>query len=227
MAHSFDTGLPRPQRTTLRNGAVALLSGLKRPTGYLQAVVPWGGVVRGYTDDEGIDQLWRTLEGRSPAIAIALGDRTNEAIGMGGFNFKGTLELLVYFYSSHPRDLEAGRLSADAVAIASNTADPGLDVMLEHAEELLVGQRAGVSATIKQIRLAREEELRTEGGFSLWVQRYAVEVTRNINPHRGIELMLTELRTVLHPAGTEGVEPNPALPGERVLEVQNTTVDTP
>ena len=39
-----------------------------------------------------------------------------------------------------------------------------------------------VSPTIKQLRLTREEEVRTEDGFSLWVQRYAVTVTRTINP---------------------------------------------
>ncbi len=228
MAHAFDTALPRPQRTTIRTGAVALLAGLKRPAGYLQAVIPWGGVLRGYTDDEGIDLLWKALQGRAPAIAVALGDRTNAPAGMGGFNSKGALELLVYFYSNHPRDMEAGRLSPDVVALASNVADPGLDVMLEHAEEVLVGQRVGASATIKQIRLTREEELRTDSGFSLWVQRYAVEVTRTINPHRGLAQMLEELRTVLRPTGVDAdVEPDPAHPGERVIDLQNTTANTP
>lgn len=228
MAHTFDTGLARPQRTTLRNGAVTLLAGLRRPAGYLQAVIPWGGVVRGFTDDLGIDQLWKALMGRAPAIAVSLGDRANEPAGMGGFNGKGPIELLVYFYSNHLRELEAGRLSQDAVALANDVADPGLDVMLEHAEELLVGQYVGTNKTIKQIALRREEELRTENGFTLWVQRYAVEITRTINPHRGLTQMLEELRTVIRPSEVASDIPaNPAAPGDRVIELQNTTVDTP
>jgi hypothetical protein len=94
MSHNFDTGLGGAQRTLIRNGAVFLLAGLlKTAGGYLQAVIPWGGIVRGYTDDQGIDELAIALEGRSPAIAIALGDCTLEPVGIGGFNFTGEIEL--------------------------------------------------------------------------------------------------------------------------------------
>lgn len=197
MAHSFDTGLSRAQRTLVRSGAVTLLAGLKLPGGYLRAVIPWGGVVRGFTDDMGIDLLWEALRGRAPAIAIALGDKAMSQAGMGGFNLVGELELLAYVLSMHPRDTELGRHEPDATSLASNTADPGLDTILEHVEELLIGQRAGASATIKQIRYTREDELRTEGGYTLWVQRYTVTVGRTINPNRGISEILRELRATV------------------------------
>lgn len=196
MSHAFDTGLSGAQRTLLRNGAVAVLAGLMRQAGgYLQAVIPWGGVIRGHTDEIGIDELHAAFAGRSPAIAIALGDCALEPAGIGGFNFKGSLELLAYHYSNHPRDLEAGRLAIDAAGLTSDVADPGLDVIMEHTAQLLIGQRAVLGATVKQIVPTREEELRTENAFSLWVQRYAVTVTRNINANRGLTQLLEEIRT--------------------------------
>lgn len=219
MAHSFDTGRPRAQRTLIRDRAVTLLSGLLRANGgYLQAVAPFGGVVRSYQDPpEIIDELWNTLNGRAPAIAIALGDWAGGAAGMGGFNLKGDLELLVYFFTNHARDLELGRHSIDAVALASDTADPGLDVMMEHASELLIGQYGDVSPTIKQLRLNREEEIRTELGFALWVQRYAITVTRTINPHRGVTQLLEEFRSMVRTTDLE-MEP----PAPPVVDFENT-----
>lgn len=195
MAHAFDTGLTRAQRTLIRAGAVSLLAPLLRSAGgYLQAIIPWGGVVRSYQDLEGIDLLWAAFNGRAPSVAIALGDRVPSPAGMGGFNFTSKLELVAYHYSNHPRDLESGRLEIDVAGLAANTADPGLDVMMEHVEELLIGQRCGASATIKQIRPTREEELRSENGYSLWAQRYEVQVERTINPNRGISQLITEFR---------------------------------
>lgn len=198
MSHSFDTGLTRAQRTLIRNGPVTLLSGLLRSNGgYLNAVIPWGGVVRSYTDDAGISELWAALLGRAPSIAIAVGDRALHPAGMGGFNFKGEVELVLYHYSNHPRDLELGRLEIDAAGLAADTFDPGLDCQMEHAEELLIGQYANGanSPTIKQIVPTREEELRTENAFTLWAQRYQVTVARSINPLRGLTQILDELRT--------------------------------
>lgn len=209
MAHEFDTGLALPQRTLIRRGAVTLLSGLLRSNGgYLQAVVPFGGVIRSYLDDKGIDLLWTALKGRQPAIAVALGDRNTAPSGIGGTRGAGDLELLLYFYASNPRDFVSGRLEPDVVALANDAKDPGLDVMMEHAEELVVGQRVGATpvtnpvgevnravASIKHIVFGREEELRTEGGFTLWVHRYSITVTRWINKLRDVTQMITELNT--------------------------------
>jgi hypothetical protein len=196
MSHNFDTGLAGAQRTQIRNGAVALLAGLlKTAGGYLQAVIPWGGIVRGYTDEQGIDDLAIALEGRSPAVAIALGDMTSKPAGIGGFNFTGALELVAYFYSSHPRGVTEGRLAIDAAGLASDTADPGLEAAMEQVMQLLVGQRCGVAATVKQVRPRSEDELRTEDAFTLWAQRYDLEVTRKINANRGVSQTITEFRS--------------------------------
>ncbi len=213
MAHALDNALTLPQRTIVRNGAVALLSGLLKPAGFLGAVIPWGGIVRGYTDDRGIDELLSALSGQSPAIAVSCGDRTSKAEGMGGFQFGGDLELTLYHYNDHPGSLTLGRMAADGAALALDTRDPGLEFCMQIAEELVVGQRAGVGddtagGSIKQIVPRLEEELFTENARTLWAQRYAVKLVRSINPKRGVKLMLTAweniVRTSDQPALADG-----------------------
>lgn len=208
MAHTFDTELARPQRTLIVQGAVGLLAGLKRPTGYLRAVIEWGGVIRSYADDEGIDELWQALQGSAPGVAVVLGDRTSRPAGMGGFKSQSELELLIYFLNANPRSLAVGRQSSDAGALAVDTADPGLHVMFEHVEELLVGQRCGNTATIKQIHLTREQEVRTRNGYSLWLQSYALTLDRQINEYRTVTQMLTDLRTTIRVSDSGLTDPN-------------------
>lgn len=212
MAHQFDTGLQRAQRTTIRNGAVTLLSGLLRSNGgYLQAVIPWGGLVRGYTDQVGIDMLMVALNGRAPGIAVGLGDRTIKPGGVGGFAFKASVQLVVYFYSSHARDITDGRMAIDVAALAADTADPGLELIMEQIEELLVGQYPGTNSTVKQVVPYLEEELRTEPNETLWAQHYSVVVDRVINPYRTLTQLLTDFRTKVRTSDPEMVSPNDPL----------------
>jgi hypothetical protein len=242
VAHAFDHGLSRPLRTMIRDGVVALLQGLTTGEGgYLRAVVPFGGIVRGYTDELGVDLLWQTLNGRSPAIAVGLGDRVTKPNGMGGYNHSAELELVLYVMSNHQRSISSGRTSLDTPGAADTTKDPGLEVILEHAEELIIGQRLGGTETtnpigevtratsqIKQVIPTREEELRTDNTATLWAQRYAITVLRTINPRRGVTQMLEELRTVLRnsdEAVEDIVAEDQVIPGDAVVELQNTTVD--
>ena len=243
MAHQFDTGLAKPLRTLIRDGVVELLSGLLAPTGYLRAVIPWGGIVRGYTDELGIDLLWAALNGRAPAIAVGLGDRVAKPAGMGGHNHTADLELVVYLICNNQRSTTEGRHKADVRALASDLLDPGLDVMMEHAEELIIGQRVGGTSStnavgevwrstpaIKQIVPTREEELKTDNTATLWAQRYALTVLRTINPKRGVTQMLEELRSVIRTTDEDVediVAEDQIRPGDAVIEIQNTTIDTP
>lgn len=221
MAHVFDTGIALAQRTKLRRSVLDLLAPLGRASGgYLHAIEPWGGVIRGYQDELGIGLMHEALVGRSPAVLVALGDRLPTDKHLGGFASRCSVELLVYFYSSSLRgDLE-GRVEIDAVGLADNRADPGLDVMLEHVEELLVGQRPGTTPTIKNIVFRGEEEVRTEADFSLWLQRYTVAVDRAINPNRGITEMLTEFRTAVRTSDM------PDDPGDPTVAEAHTTPTT-
>jgi hypothetical protein len=195
MAHAFDTALASPQRTIILNGAITLLSGLKIANGgYLANVVPFGAVVRSYTDEDGVNMLYEALVGQTPAIAVALGTRSTKPAGAGGFNWLGEIELFLYFASNNMRDLATGRMLIDPVGTASDTADPGLHVIMEHAEELVIGQRLGASNTIKQIRPDREEELATRDDLTLWLQTYQITTTRSIKEWRTVTQLLESIR---------------------------------
>lgn len=234
MAHAYDTGLALPQRTLLRRGAVDLLEGLLVANGgYLRAVLPWGGVVRGYTDEVGINLIQALLNGRAPAMVVGLGDGVGSDGSLGGFRFAKALELVVYHYSNHARSVTSGRTEIDVTAAASNSADPGLDVMMEHAEELLIGQRVGgaevvnpvnerarSTVSIKQIRWSREEELATDPTLTLWRQVFTVTVTRDINKFRDVSQLLESIHTIVRPSDVPTPDPMDPIPGERVLELE-------
>lgn len=236
MAHAFDTGLALPQRTLIRDGVVSLLSGLLVANGgYLRAVVPFGGVVRGYTDGDGIGMLRDTLKGAAPAIAVGLGDRVSSPAGAGAHNFSGDLELVLYHYNNHSRSLTSGRTKADTRGVAE-LGDPGLEIAMEHAEELVLGQLVGGglstnavnertrrTPSIGRIRPVREEELYTERDATIWAQRFAVQVQRTINPHRGVTQLLEELRTIVRESTvtTDVTIADEVPPGDTVVGLNN------
>lgn len=225
MAHSFDTGLSRPQRTLVREGIVQLLSGLVRANGgYVAAVLPWAGVVRGWQDSEGIDNLLALLNGRAPAIVVGLGDGNKTPAGMGGFNYKMDIEVTLYHFSNHARSLTEGRVSADARALADDTRDPGLDVMMEHAEELLGGIRVGkapvtnpvgeVDRSIPGIHMIspdREEEIATDETHTIWAQRFKVTVSRKLDRFRTVTELLASLATTIRPTDQSGEPVTPVV----------------
>jgi hypothetical protein len=193
MAHQFDTGLVRPQRTVIQRGAVDLLAGLRRPAGYLITVIPWGSVVRSYTDEDGIAELISALA-RTPSIAVATGDANSNRAGIGGYQAKKVIDVLLYIATGHRRDNQVGRQEIDVVGAADDHADPGLHIIMEHTEELLIGQRCGMASSIKQIELDREEELATTSAATIWLQTFRVEVRRNISEFRNATQLLESIR---------------------------------
>ena len=198
MAHSFDTGASTPQRTRIRNGVATLLSGLKRtagpsPTGYLAEVMPTRLIVRSYRDEIGVAQLVNTLS-RFPSIGVAVGDRVSNVKGIGGYQEQGQLDLLLYIASSNARPGVAGRLESDSAALASDLADPGLDVILEHAKELVLGQYVDAVGDIKQLRPDREEQLYTEAPVEIWLQSYLITVMVQISEFRNVDQLLESIR---------------------------------
>lgn len=195
MTHTFDTGAAVPQRTRIQRGAITLLSGLKKSNGgYLMEVLPFGACVRSYSDEEGAAEIVSLLS-KAPSIAVGLGDRSNVMVGMGGYQSRGEIDLLVYFSSNNARNAQIGRQEIDVAGAASNVADPGLHVMMEHAVELLIGQRCGGAGTdIKQIRCETEQELVTTGPVTIWLQTYKVTVLTQISEFRTVSQLLESLR---------------------------------
>ncbi len=220
MPHVFDTGLDAPVRTVILAKAVDLLAGLKRPTGYLAAVMPWGGVIRSWMDREGVDLLFETLSGSAPAIAVALGDCASQPAGAGGFTFKEELELLLYHASNNMRDVTMGRMTIDSVGLAANADDPGLHVAMAHAKELVVGMYASPTKhpAIKQIRPDREEELTTRDDVTIWLQTYRITLSTTIKQNRTVTQLLESIRVRTTQEDGEAKLPDPA--------TSPTTVDT-
>lgn len=179
--HLFDTFAPDPQRTLIQQGAVTLLSALKRPTGYLAEVMAIGGIVRSHTDGVDIEWLMKTFN-RTPAIGVATGTRTFGAAAIGGKHaVMSSCELLLYFATQHSRDYQRGRQESDALSRIDNTADPGLHVAMEHALELMIGAYpTTLTSTVKQIAIQREEELATLPEITIWLQTYHVTLQSRV-----------------------------------------------
>lgn len=194
MAHSFDSGSTKPQRTRIQQGALSILSGLRKSEGgYLLALEPFGAVVTNKDDDVGAAQLVSVLT-KMPAVAVALGDRTSEVKGMGGYAEMGEIELLIYVASSNARNMEIGRQMIDGTGLASNTADPGLHIILDHVKELLIGQYPDMGKDIKQVRPFLEQALYSSTAMTVWLQTYKVTVDTRISEWRTVKQLLTSIR---------------------------------
>ncbi len=222
MTWTFDTGRTTTQRAEVMAGVIAALQSLRAFTdagaavtdGFVQAVMPFGGVVRSYTDDMGIDQLWTLLQGYAPAIAVGLGEKRLRPIGMNGpSNPKqvGDLEVIVYVLNRNNATLLA-RLAGDG----STATDVGMWHCLERIEEKLIGLEITTATLapggetpsnltytvkpgkdVKKLVLQLEEELATTNELTLWRQLYTIEVARSINHNRALGDRLKSIATTV------------------------------
>lgn len=206
MTWTFDTGRTTPQRYEILSAVIAALQplrthdddGIAQAEGFLQAVLPFGGVVRSPQDDIGIDQLWTTFNGAEPAVAVGLGDKRVRAVGMAGHStprHEGELEVIVYVINRNASTLLA-RVNGD-------TTDAGIWHTLERIEELLIGLEITMATLapgsetpstltytrkpgkdIKRLLPRLEEELATTNELTLWRQLYSVDVSRSVNHNR-------------------------------------------
>jgi hypothetical protein len=194
-AHVFDTGLAYAQRSLIRDAIVTRLSALlttAAPSRYLHAVKPIARPYRGEGDEDGAAILVSALLGQAPAIAVALGRKTYEATDAEPYTSRGTIDVAIYVLSKHPRGLVDGRLKTDVAGNAAITADPGIEAMLEHVEELLLGQSLGI-AGVSELRPVDEDEVATADDGTIWEQTYTIGVERQINPSR---LMTTVIDSI-------------------------------
>lgn len=202
MAHAFDTGAAAPQRTRIRQGAVSILAGLRRPTGYLVEVMPIEQVVRSWRDDIGCAILYATLI-RFPSIAVCVADRLSEVKGIGGYQERGEIDLFLYHASNNARVGVVGRQAIDSAGTANDHADPGLDVIMDHAKELLIGQRLDSGLDIKQVRPDHEEQLYSAAPVQIWLQAFKVTVNVQISQFRTANQLLESIRFRLTSKPTE------------------------
>ncbi len=220
MTWTFDTGRTTSQRAEVMSAVIAALQSLRAYTdggvavadGFAHAVLPFGGIVRSYTDEEGIDQLWTLFNGHAPAIAVGLGDKKYKAAGMNGPDkpkFTGDLEVIVYLLNRNNAGL-ISRVAGDG----STATDIGIWAALERIEEKLCGLEVTLATLapggetpstltytrkqgkdIKRLVPRMEEELGTTNELTLWKQTYSVEVARSVNHLRAESQALTSVAT--------------------------------
>lgn len=213
MPHMFDTGATKAQRTLVREAVVARLAGLRKsavPARYLTAIAELPRRFRGEGDAEGLDMLMKAFNGACPAVAVALGRMPLEGAGLEPNELRGELDVSVYAASQHSRDLVAGRLAADVIATASLTADPGVETILEHVAERLLGQGLGVDG-VSEPRGTEEDIVATFGDITVGELTFTVKVERKINPSRATVQLVTSIENQLDadaiPDGTVGYDP--------------------
>lgn len=183
---TYDTGLTAPQRTLIRNALVARFAPLLKVNGgFLRVVGSVPRTVRGRSDED-LGWICDAINSATPAIIIGLGRADYESIGTTGLEWAAKLEVALYVASSNARGVVTGRLDSDVQAQSDPTADPGIEVMLEIAHrQLVLGQDLGI-ATTHEFRLVSEEEVETFQAYTIWEQRYTVEIEVEINPNRAV-----------------------------------------
>ncbi|MGE0547613.1 MAG: hypothetical protein AB7R00_11175 [Kofleriaceae bacterium] len=208
MTRTYDTGLTIASRTLVRNAIATLLAPLlKSNGGFLRSIVKLPAPLETYEGEGDVQQIYQSLLGQSPAIAVALGDRPFSPAGVGGFRYTTDLEVHVYFIGNSNRSLLA-RVEGDVVSSTDDTADPGVDVAMQCAAQLLIGQKIETladNASVKHLVPQREQALVTNNQHTIWKQLYTVGVTETINQDRGIIAKLLGIDTTLHPS-SEPVE---------------------
>lgn len=198
MSHQFDTRMLKAQRTLIRDAIVAQVAPLLKTSssgeGYLGAVLPFGAVISGASDDLHLGMLWDLLQGKAPAVAIALGNKNYTAAG-DQYRFKGPLDVHVYLVVNSLRS-HVARQAGDVVSTVDSKADPGADTILEQLEQQLIGVNLGLGDSIKELRPVAEEFVISDGALALWEARYQLVVGRTIDhQHRRPAQQLDEIVT--------------------------------
>lgn len=211
----FDTGLDFPQRTLVRRAIVEKLGSLLTTANtprYLAAIKRLPREIKGEGDADGLDMVKSVLAGKAPSVLVGLG-RLRGGNSNDPTEATDTLEVLIYVVSSHMRDIVDGRLEIDGVAEASPTADPGIEVILEHVRQLLRGQAlvyedeeedVQITAT-DMMRFVDEDEVATFADFTIWSQRYSIVLSPIVNPNRDEAEVVTSIEGLHVESGTAGL----------------------
>lgn len=211
MSHTYDSALLAPQRTLIANAMITMLRPLTIPglglggaaDGFLEAVISTATGIDSKQDEDEIDLLWSELGARSPAVAICPRDLKVDPTGGPGQG-QGELSIDVYFVTGHERGVTEGRAEGDAIAAASDAADPGMWALLELVWARLYDQKpVGLGTWARELKLVREFEVITAENFTLWKQEWRMKITRNANMYRGLLQKVTDFKTTLEPVGDE------------------------
>lgn len=200
MAHSFDSGLPVPQRRRIREDIVTELrrdlelATLPGSTGelYIAAIVELAAPFQpGDGDLE--EHLKESIAGRSPVIAVALGARAFASSSTDHRHWRGELQVHVFVCSSHSRGLLERLRGGDTPAVASNAADPGLETAMEHVFERLAGFTPSEGSHAGELRPTREDFSYVGDDFTVVEMVFECDVLTDVNPHRALTQVADEV----------------------------------
>lgn len=203
MSHAFDSGLSLPVRSLIRVGVAGLLVGKLRPSSYLAAVIPFPRVIADRHDTDGIDHAMEVLGGRSPALLVAVGDARFASVSTTIHRYQGEHEVQIVALSNSGRGL-LDRLTIDPVALVDDTADPGIDVMLEQVGDLVTGRDLGAGPGVEDPILKSISHLETDKALTLWAINFTVRAAASVKPTREQLERLTLIVATLNAAGSAG-----------------------
>lgn len=205
MSHRFDSGLDRAQRRTIREAVIAQLGQLVVATlpeandegaaedKFVVAVAPLPAPITSFEDGDQGDFFRKAVDGRSPVICVALGDRAFNRTDMDGKQWLGALDVHVYVASSHRRSL-MDRLAGDLVADDDDSKDPGLEVTCEHVFERLAGWPLP-TARAQELVAVKEEFAWVADDFTVMELLFTTKVTTVTNPNRDRTVLVEVLET--------------------------------
>lgn len=194
MPHDFDTGAATSGRKLLRDAICARLEQLTVAEGlYLTAIVP---LPAPFTDDEGAFEhmLIDIVAGRSPAVAVALGDG-KIASGGAGFLDEWWEDVEVYAYCiSSISSSTLLRMTGDALSLTSLAKDPGIEIAIEHVRERLAGFRPAATGGLKAKELrpvAVDPAFYFGQDYTIARLSFLVQMRADVNRLRGFTQLLT------------------------------------
>lgn len=208
VSRAYDTGLDRPQRRFAREAILETLAPLAKPDGYVAAIIPFWKRITGKDD---VSELAAELNGKDPAIAVVLGGGKASAIGVDTRKDQVQKQVRVYVY--YLARNERGPMAALAGDVRSELDDrknPGAEVMMEQAEQLLIGFQSADDGrgSVYKLVYEEEDEVESEGDYCLWEQVYSVRLDRRIDRRRAI----TQAVTLLHHETHDVSQPEAAIP---------------
>lgn len=222
MTRTYDHKLALPIRSAIRAAiTVELQAHVKRnmsPTGWALDVLQLPGPLVNADDHSGLDWFFEMSRGRAPLVAVALGEA--EPAGgngrtIGSSRIRAELRVDVYFISSNMRDFVEGRLAPDIAARISDTADPGIDAMLDEGRmylnryepELTIdGTPIGLAKFVDRLTWVKEWVAGFEEKTTIWAQTWSLAVQLDTWPQRSVTGRITNMLQI-HRSATDPADP--------------------
>lgn len=202
VSHAFDSGLALPVRSLIRTSVAGLLLPKLKPASYLAAILPFPRVIADRHDEDGIDHAMAELGGRAPALLVAIGDARFTRTSTTIHRYQGEHDVQIVALSNSGRGLLA-RLELDVVAQADDTADPGIDVMLNHVGDLVAGRNLEIDG-VHAPTMIGITHLETHKALTLWAINFTVSAPASVKPTHDQLERLTLLVSTLNAAAVAG-----------------------